>query len=206
MHRCDIAAALKQGRVIGIVRTSDAGAAVTLGRALLAAGLPAVEVALTTPDGIDAVRTLASEASEGTLVGAGTVLDGETARAAIRAGAKFLVAPGLAPGMVRAAQRYGVAALPGAATATEVTAALEAGADLVKLFPAASYGIGHLRALHAALPQAPLVPTGGVGPEDAAEWLSAGAAAVGVGGSLTRGGPSQAGTQARRLLEAIRSV
>jgi 2-dehydro-3-deoxyphosphogluconate aldolase / (4S)-4-hydroxy-2-oxoglutarate aldolase len=203
MERSEVVAALVRGRAIGVIRSASASEAITVGRALITAGMPAVEVALTTPDGLDAVRALAADAPEPCLVGAGTVLDADSARLAVVAGARFLVAPSLAPEMVRTAHRYGAAALPGAATPSEVVAALEAGADLVKLFPAAQLGVGYLQAVLAAIPQAPLVPTGGVDAGNARAWLDAGAVAVGVGGNLTAGGADGARARVEALLHAV---
>lgn len=203
MERWEIVAALVRGRAIGVVRSSSASDAVAIGRALVTAGMPAVEVALTTPDGLDAVRALAADAPETCMVGAGTVLDATSARLAVLAGARFLVAPSLAPQMVSTAHRYGAVAIPGAATPTEVIAALEAGADLVKLFPAAQLGVGYLQAVLAAVPQAPLVPTGGVDASNARTWLDAGAVAVGVGGGLTAGGVGGAKARVGELLDAM---
>lgn len=202
MERSEIAASLIRGRIIAIVRAPTGREAVATGQSLMEAGMPAVEVALTTPGGIEAVAALA-EASSGCLVGAGTVLDSASARLAVLAGARFLVSPALSAEVMRTAHRYGVAVVPGAATPTEVIATLEAGADLTKLFPASELGVGYLKAIRAAIPQAALVPTGGVDATNARSWLEAGAVAVGVGGALTRGSESEVQARAKELLEAV---
>lgn len=203
MHRWAVVSAIARARAIGIIRTAERSTAVDVGGTLLDAGLKVVEVALTTPDGLDAISDLADRADRTCVVGAGTVLDSETAKLAITAGARFLVSPHLSRPAIETAHRYGVPAIPGAATPSEIVAALECGADLVKFFPASELGIGYLRALHAALPQAPLVPTGGITADTASDWLAAGAIAVGVGGSLTRGTPALMRRAAEALVTAV---
>jgi 2-dehydro-3-deoxyphosphogluconate aldolase / (4S)-4-hydroxy-2-oxoglutarate aldolase len=205
MDRWTAVSALVRGRVIAIIRSPDRATAAEVGGALLEAALPAIEISLTTPGGLDAVSDLAVAGGDDRLVGAGTVLDAETARLAITAGARFLVAPNLSRPVIETAHRYGIPIIPGAATPTEIVAALEAGADLVKFFPASELGIGALRAVRAALPQAPLVPTGGVTAATAGEWLAAGAVAVAVGGALSRGTPAEVKSAARELLASVRT-
>jgi 2-dehydro-3-deoxyphosphogluconate aldolase/(4S)-4-hydroxy-2-oxoglutarate aldolase len=176
-----IAAILRQ-RVLGIVRATDADAAREAGEALLAAGLEAVEVSLTTPDALGAIAALADA---GRMVGAGAVLDADAARAALSAGAGFLVSPVLAEDVVETGRRAGAAVVAAAATPTEALRALERGADLVKLFPARTWSPAAVADLLQALPQLPLVPTGGIAPETARDWIAAGAVAVGIGSALT---------------------
>lgn len=173
-------------RVIGIIRAADAAQAVEYGSRLAAAGLGSIEVSLSTPGALEAIAALSGGQA---LIGAGTVLDPQQAVAAIQAGARFLVTPALNVEVVRTANRHGVPIASGALTPTEILAAMEAGADLVKVFPASMSSPGALRDLLQALPHAPLVPTGGVSAATAADWLSAGAVAVGMGGELTRGEP-----------------
>lgn len=207
MYRWELTKQIVQQRIITIVRAGSAAAALAQSRAILAGGVRVLEVALTTPGGLEAIQTLAAEAAaakdEGALIGAGTVLDEATARAAILAGARFLVCPGLFPSVIQTAHRYGVPVLPGAATVTEIVSALEAGADLVKIFPAETLGPRFIQGVRAAIPQAPLVPTGGVSAANAGEWLSAGAVAVGVGGSLTRGTAGEITDRVRELVAAV---
>lgn len=194
---------MARSRVIGIVRKGSSSAAVEAAAALLDAGLTVVEITLTTPQGLDAVSDLAAAARPGQLIGAGTVLDAETARLAVAAGARFVVSPNVSSGVVSTAHRYGIPAVPGASTPTEIVQALELGGDMIKLFPAAQLGVGHLRAVRTALPQAPLVPTGGVDSSNAADWLAAGAVALGVGGALTSGTTAEMQEAARALLAAL---
>ncbi|WP_326567078.1 bifunctional 4-hydroxy-2-oxoglutarate aldolase/2-dehydro-3-deoxy-phosphogluconate aldolase [Amycolatopsis rhabdoformis] len=178
-------AALRQG-VVGIVRTPDAASAVVAARAALDAGLRSIEVPLTNPGAPAAIEEL-SAAYPDAVIGAGTVLDEASAVLAIRSGARFLVSPNLEAAVIRTAHRYGAAAFPGAGSVTEIVRALEEGADAVKVFPATTLGPRWVKDVRAALPQAPLVPTGGIAPEDVPEWLAAGAVAVGMGSALTRG-------------------
>jgi 2-dehydro-3-deoxyphosphogluconate aldolase / (4S)-4-hydroxy-2-oxoglutarate aldolase len=194
-------AAIADARCIGILRAGSAAEAVSAGRALVQGGVRVVEVAFTTPDAPAAIADLRAACPDA-LVGAGTVLDAAAAFAAVQAGASFLVSPLVSEEVLRAGHRYGVAVLPGAGTPTEINAAMELGADAVKLFPAASLGTGYLRSVVAAMPQVPFVPTGGITAPDAPEWLTAGAMAVGVGGDLTRGDLSAIADRARLLVGA----
>lgn len=188
---------IAERRVIGIVRADGPEPATRAALSAVDAGLDVVEVSLTTPGALEAIAEVAA-ARPDALIGAGTVLDEASARLAVLAGASFLVSPTLHAAVVSTGHRFGLVVIPGAATATEILAALELGADAVKLFPARASSPGVLRDLLQALPQAPIVPTGGVDGTNAADWLAAGAVAVGVGGALT-GGPSAVGA----LLEAV---
>jgi 2-dehydro-3-deoxyphosphogluconate aldolase/(4S)-4-hydroxy-2-oxoglutarate aldolase len=168
-------------------------------------GLTVLEVSLTTPGALDVIRD-ALRRHPKLLIGAGTVLDEASARLAVQAGAQFLVSPTLNPDVLRTAHRYGLVALPGAATPTEVVAALELGADLVKLFPASSHGPRAVADLLQALPQAPLVPTGGISAAGAVDYVRAGAVAVGMGGSLSEGSPEEVGERVLALLRALQQA
>ncbi|MGA2672798.1 MAG: bifunctional 4-hydroxy-2-oxoglutarate aldolase/2-dehydro-3-deoxy-phosphogluconate aldolase [Terracidiphilus sp.] len=151
---------------------------------LYAAGIPVVEITLTVPGALDVINDLANRYPE-MAVGAGTVLDDSLARQAIEAGARFLTSPGFVPEVVAYARKAGVVVFPGAMTPTEVIAAWKAGADFVKIFPAAPVGgVQYVRALKVPLPQIPLVVTGGVNQSTAVEYIVAGASAIGVGGEL----------------------
>jgi 2-dehydro-3-deoxyphosphogluconate aldolase/(4S)-4-hydroxy-2-oxoglutarate aldolase len=147
-------------------------------------GVCAIEVTMTTPGALAVIEQAAARRDPGVLFGAGTVLDPESARAAILAGAEFVVAPNLNPDVIEFCRRYSVPVFPGAYTPTEIVAAWQAGADMVKVFPASVGGPAFIKALKAPLPQIKLVPVGGVEIENTAEFIRAGASAVGVGGSL----------------------
>ncbi|MCX4548199.1 bifunctional 4-hydroxy-2-oxoglutarate aldolase/2-dehydro-3-deoxy-phosphogluconate aldolase [Streptomyces sp. NBC_01500] len=199
MYRWETVRAVTAQRVFGIVRTPGPEEAVIAAGAVLDAGLRAVEIALTTPRALRAVAQL-TEQRPGALVGAGTVLDGAAARAAVEAGARFLVSPSLHPEVIRTGHRYGVPVFPGVSTPTEMVRALEEGADALKLFPASAVPPSWLRDVRAALPQAPVIPTGGVTIENAPEWIAAGAVACGMGSALTSGGAEAAGERVTALL------
>lgn len=199
--RWQISERIARRRIVAIVRTETGADAEEIGDAVIGGGLDVLEVALTTPGALIAIERL-SVRHPNALIGAGTVLDAPSARQAVLAGARFLVSPSLSAEVIATAHRYGAVALPGVQTPTEIVSALEAGADMVKLFPADEHRPGYLRAIRAALPQAPMVPTGGIDASNAAEWLRAGAVAVGVGGALTRD-PEQAGARAAELVAAV---
>jgi 2-dehydro-3-deoxyphosphogluconate aldolase/(4S)-4-hydroxy-2-oxoglutarate aldolase len=180
--------------MVGIVRAPSAQAAVQIAEACIAGGITALEVAFTTPDTLGVLRTLRERHGHDVLLGAGTVLDTETARAAILAGAQFIISPGVNVETIALCQRYQVLAMPGAMTPTEIVTALQAGADIVKVFPAEMFGPAYIKALRAPLPQAPLMPTGGVTVENLGDWFACGAVAVGIGSSLS--GPGATGDYA----------
>jgi 2-dehydro-3-deoxyphosphogluconate aldolase/(4S)-4-hydroxy-2-oxoglutarate aldolase len=152
--------------------------------ALLAGGVEVMEVTFTVPGTVRVLEQVADRLGDRILLGAGTVLDAETARIALLAGAQFIVSPSLNLDVIRLCRRYDKVVMPGALTPTEVVAAWEAGAHIVKIFPADLGGPSYLKAIHGPLPQIRLMPTGGVDLDTAASFLRAGACALGVGGSL----------------------
>lgn len=174
-----------ESAIIAVVRTRAEADLLPAAEAVRAGGITAVEFTLTSPGALDALKAASRQLGDGVVLGAGTVLDPETARAAILAGARFLVSPTLNLDLIRLARRYGVPAIPGAFTPTEILTAWENGAELVKVFPAGRLGPGYLKDILSPLPQVRLVPTGGVTPENAADFIRAGAVAVAVGGALT---------------------
>lgn len=198
--------AIESQRVLAIVRSSTTAAAVEAGRALFAAGFLAVEVSLVTPDAVSAIETLAAERPEGAHLGAGTVLDASMASAAYGAGASFLVAPNYVPDVLDEGHRRGMAVIPGAGTVTEMVAAQDRGADLVKIFPASAWTPAALADVRAALPALRTVPTGGVTLASAPQWVRAGATAVGMGSALTRGSAVEIEERATRLLADLRDA
>ncbi|GAA0946937.1 bifunctional 4-hydroxy-2-oxoglutarate aldolase/2-dehydro-3-deoxy-phosphogluconate aldolase [Nonomuraea longicatena] len=198
MYRWHVMERIAERRLIAIVRAQSAQAAVAAALRAVDAGLDVVEVSLTTPGALQAVEQVVRARPEA-VVGAGTVLDEASARLAALAGARFLVSPSTHRAVLSTGHRYGLAVLPGVATPTEIVAALEAGADAVKLFPARASSPAVLRDVLQALPQAPVVPTGGVTADNAPEWIAAGAVACGVGGALGAGDPAG-------LLAAVRAA
>jgi len=168
--------------IIPVVRSDTADAAIRVTDVLIDAGLPVAEITFTVPDAVDVIAKLARRRA---VIGAGTVTTAEQARAAIRAGAEFLVSPGFVPEVIAVAKAAGVTMIPGALTPTEILAARRAGGDLIKVFPVQSLGgASYVRALRGPFPDIPLVPTGGVDLTNAAEFIRAGAVAVGVGSEL----------------------
>jgi len=190
--------------VIGIVRTDSAPRAVELARQLWDAGVRVVEVALTTPGGLQAISELATAVPDGAVLGAGTVLDAATARLAVLAGARLMVTPTIVEGVIEVGRRYSVATVIGTSTPTEMVHAQTLGADFVKVFPASQWTPKTLSDVLAALPQLRCVPTGGIAAQDAADWIRAGAVAVGLGSGLTRGADPAA--QVATLLDSLRSA
>lgn len=181
----DVLTALKNVPVIAILRSRDAGRLVEVSDVLAKEGIAAIEFTLTTAGAIGALREYARAKPAGVALGAGTVLDEGMAEAAVAAGATYLITPAVRPAVVAAAKRLGVAVIPGALTPSEILATWESGVTAVKVFPAPLLGgPAYLQAVRAPLPDIPLIPTGGVGIDDARAYLDAGAVAVGVGAPL----------------------
>lgn len=173
------------GGVVAVLRGTDAATVVDVAEALRDGGVTAIELTADTPGVLGMLEdvTDALGGSE-TIVGVGTVLDAETARSAMLAGAEFVVSPSLHEDVIDTCNRYGVPVIPGAMTPTEAIRAYEAGADVVKLFPASTVGPGHVRALSGPLGQVPIMATGGVDLDNAGDFIEAGASCVGVGSAL----------------------
>jgi 2-dehydro-3-deoxyphosphogluconate aldolase/(4S)-4-hydroxy-2-oxoglutarate aldolase len=169
---------------LAVVRLPRADDVLPAARALHEGGVSAIEVTMTVPGALQAIERLAREMGDDLLVGVGSVLDAETARRAVEAGARFVVSPVFVPEVVEEAQRQGAAALPGAFTPTEILQAHQAGADMVKVFPSDALGPSFIKGVLGPMPFLTLCPTGGVTPGNAGQWIKAGAAAVGLGGAL----------------------
>lgn len=170
--------------IVAVIRSPDSQQLVEAARALADGGVSVVEITMTVPDALDVVRQVRKTLGDRVLLGAGTILDPETARAALLAGAEFLVAPTLNLDVIKVCQRYSKLVMPGAFTPTEILTAWEAGADIVKVFPADVVGPAFFKAVRAPLPQIRMMPTGGVDLNTAASFLQAGACCLGVGGQL----------------------
>lgn len=192
--------------VVAIVRTDSAKKAIEICMACKEGGIDAVEITFSVPHAADVIKQIDAEVGNEILLGAGTVLDGVTAKTAIEAGAKYIVAPNVSEDTAFVCNRYGIPYIPGALTPTEIVRALEIGAALVKLFPASTVGPSYIKAIHGPLPQANLIPTGGVNLDNAAEWIKAGAVAIGVGGALTKGNVDQIAKKASELLRIVRKA
>jgi len=170
--------------ITAVIRASSSENLIEVADALKAGDFDCIEVTMTTPDALDVIHTVSRRYGDEVLIGVGSVLDSETARAAILAGAQFVVGPTLNLGVIEMCQRYDKPVIPGAFTPTEIITAWSAGADLVKVFPAGVVGPSYFRDVLAPLPQVKLVPTGGVDLNTAADFIKAGAAALCVGGAL----------------------
>jgi len=185
MNKTDVLQRIRETGLIPVVRAESAEQAMRAVEAIKAGGVDVLEVTMTVPGAIGVIEQLAKTYGAEALIGAGTVLDPETARACIEAGAQFIVSPALNEETIAFCRENGVAVFPGALTPTEVVRAWNAGADAVKVFPAGAVGgASYLKALKAPLPQIELVPTGGVNLKTAADFIKAGAMALGVGADL----------------------
>jgi 2-dehydro-3-deoxyphosphogluconate aldolase/(4S)-4-hydroxy-2-oxoglutarate aldolase len=197
--------------LVAVVRAEGSEQASRIADACAEGGVGAIEITFTVP-GAPAVieKLVCRDAARDIVVGAGTVLDPETARTAILAGAKFIVGPSLSPDTARLCNRYQVPYMPGAGTLTEIVEALECGADIIKIFPGETLGPTFIKAVRGPLPHVCLMPTGGVSLENVGEWIRAGCVAVGVGGNLTAGakrGDFQSITDlAREFIRKIRET
>lgn len=198
--------------VVAVIRLDDPAALRQTCEALAAGGVRALEVTMTVPGAVTLIEQLAGSLPADFAVGAGTVLDAETARKVIAAGARFVVSPVFRPAMIDVARRHDVPVMPGCFTPTEILAAWDAGADIVKVFPATALGPTFFRDIHGPLPQIRLMPTGGVTRENAGDWIRAGAVAIGVGTALVDKGAIKSGkfdviaANARHFIEAVRQA
>ncbi|HUA63213.1 MAG TPA: bifunctional 4-hydroxy-2-oxoglutarate aldolase/2-dehydro-3-deoxy-phosphogluconate aldolase [Verrucomicrobiae bacterium] len=185
MTSTDILSWIRGIGIVPVVRATSADAAIHAVEALHEGGITTAEVTMTVPGAVKAMEKLAERFGGKVLLGAGTVLDAETARICMLAGAEFIVSPSLRPAVIETARRYSKPVCPGALTPTEVLTAWESGADVVKIFPCGNVGgAKYIKALKGPFPQIEMIPTGGVNLETAAEFLKAGACALGVGGEL----------------------
>jgi 2-dehydro-3-deoxyphosphogluconate aldolase/(4S)-4-hydroxy-2-oxoglutarate aldolase len=183
-RRADVTAQIEALGVVAVIRLKDPGKLHAVIDAMADGGVRALEVTMTVPGAVDLIRALAPSLPAGFLLGAGTVTDAAMARAVIDAGAGFVVSPVFRPQVIAACHERDVPAMPGCFSPTEILAAHECGADIVKVFPATALGPQFIRDVRAPLPQVKLMPTGGVTLDNAGEWIRAGAIAVGLGSAL----------------------
>ena len=213
MSRAEVIKQIKDTGVIPVVRASSADEAMRAIDAIREGGISILEITMTVPGAVALIEQVAKRYGQVATVGAGTVLDPETATACISAGARFVVSPALNLDTIACCQRHDVAVMPGALTPTEVVQAWNAGADFVKVFPAGAVGgPSYLKALKAPLPHIELVPTGGVSLKTAADFIKAGAAALGVGSELVdikairEGQASMITERAKQFVEVVRQA
>lgn len=213
MEKSDVLQRIREVRIVPIVRASSGDEAMAVIEAVRAGGINVFEITMTVPGAIKVIEQVVGRYGDEVLVGAGTVLDAETARACILAGAQFVVSPALNLATIELCRCYSVTVCPGALTPTEIVTAWQAGADVVKIFPCSAMGgASYLKALKAPLPQIELIPTGGVSLQTAAEYINAGALALGVGSDLVdmkairAGKPEKVTNAARAYVAAVRSA
>ncbi len=210
--RADTVRRIEACGVVAVIRLQDGTRLRAVVDALARGGITALEVTMTVPRAIALIGEIAPSLPPGFLIGAGTVVDAETARAAIDAGARFIVGPVFRPAVIEAAHAAGAAAMPGCFSPTEILAAWDAGADLVKVFPATALGPAYFKDLRGPMPHVRLMPTGGVSLENAGDWIRAGAVAIGVGGALVDPKLVAAGNydgiteRAKRFIERVRTA
>ncbi|MCJ7667046.1 MAG: bifunctional 4-hydroxy-2-oxoglutarate aldolase/2-dehydro-3-deoxy-phosphogluconate aldolase [Anaerolineae bacterium] len=212
MHRDEQVRLIEESGIVAIVRFDRSEQLIQVAKAIKAGGVAIIEFTMTTPNALGIIEESAREFGDKVLLGAGTVLDAETARAAILAGAEFIVGPTLDPGVIEVCRRYSKVVIPGAFSPTEILTAWQWGADFVKVFPATLGGPSYLKAIREPLPQVKLIPVGGVSLENVADFIKAGAVAVAVGGNLVKkraiaeGNFAELTETARQFVAAIRGA
>jgi len=211
-QRSDTVGRVEACGVVAVIRLQDPSKLRAVIDALAAGGVKALEVTMTVPRAIELIGEIAPTLPPDFVIGAGTVVDPDTAHAAILAGARFIVGPVLRPAVIDVCHRYDVAVMPGCFSPTEILTAWEAGADVVKVFPATALGPSYFKDIRGPLPQLKLMPTGGVSLENAGDWIRAGAVAIGVGTALVDAKMVAAGDfaaisdRAARFVEAVRAA
>ena len=194
MKKFEILNQLTDTGVVAVIRAENETEAIEISKACLAGGVKGIELTFTVPGADRVIRALADQFGDEMLIGAGTVLDSETARIAILAGANYIISPGFDPATAKLCNRYQIPYMPGCMTITEMIKAMEAGCDIIKLFPGSAFGPDFVKAVKGPLPQVNIMPTGGVNIDNADQWIKAGCVAVGAGSDLT--GPAKTGDYA----------
>lgn len=188
MEKIKTIQAIIESGIVAVIRAESKDEAIKIIEAVKEGGIKALEITMTIPGAIDVIKEIIENyKDEDLIIGAGTVLDSETARACILAGAKYIVSPYLNVDMVKLCNRYGIAVMPGIMTVKEAVEALEYGVDIIKVFPGNAYGPSIISSFKGPIPQGNFMPTGGVNLDNINQWIKAGAIAVGTGGDLTKG-------------------
>lgn len=207
MKKARILNCLSRAGIIAVVRTKSVDEADKISRACVEGGITSLEITFTLAEAAEVIKRLKQNRNEkDLLVGAGTVLDSQTARMAILAGADFIVSPAFDSETAKVCNRYHIPYIPGCMTVTEMVKASEAGCDIVKLFPSCAVSPGFIKDVKAPLPDIEIMPTGGISLENAEQWIINGALAVGVGGKLTSGTENQIVDKARRFSRAVQQA
>ncbi len=193
--------------IVAVVRSETIEEGIRISKACVEGGIPAIEVTYTVPGATEVIKALKEQfTSDELVIGAGTVLDASTARIAILAGSEFIVSPAFDEETAKLCNLYQVPYMPGCMTITEITKAMQYGADIVKLFPGSAFGPSFVKAVKAPLPQANIMPTGGVSLENIDEWFKNGVVAVGVGGKLASGSSEDIIATAKAFVEKIKEI
>lgn len=187
MKKWSILTKIEDSGIVAVVRAKNKEEALRIAKACYAGGVSAIEITYTVPNASDVIAALRDEMGDNMVIGAGTVLDAETARIAIMAGAQFVVSPSFHTEAAKLCNRYQVPYMPGCMTVTEMVTAMEHGVDIVKLFPASHFTPDFIQAVKGPLPHVQIMPTGGVDIDNIEAWVKGGAVAIGVGGGLTKG-------------------
>ncbi|MGH1364073.1 MAG: bifunctional 4-hydroxy-2-oxoglutarate aldolase/2-dehydro-3-deoxy-phosphogluconate aldolase [Calditrichia bacterium] len=212
MNRQEIVASIEQRGAVAVVRMNDSSQLLAVAEAICEGGVSVLEITMTTPNALQVIEQLATRKTSDFIVGVGSVLNPNTAKAAIDAGAQFVVSPIFKPEVVRICDRMNTPVMPGAFTPTEIQIAHEEGADVVKVFPANIVGMAFFKGVLAPMPHLKLMPTGGVTLDNAGDWLKAGACAVGVGSALMdkkaidSGDYEKLKDNARRIVKSIQTA
>ena len=197
---------IEETGIVAVVRAESSEQAKDIAYACMDGGIDSIEITFTVPGAHKVIEALVEEFGDKLLVGAGTVLDSETARVALLAGAKYIVGPGFDLDTIKLCNRYQAPYMPGCMTITEMIKAMEAGADIIKVFPGSTFGPSFIKAVKGPLPQVNLMPTGGVSLDNVDEWIRNGCIAVGVGGALTKGSKEDITNTAKAFIEKIKNA
>lgn len=206
MRKHEVLRRIEEVGVVAVVRAENSEQAKKIALACMAGGIDSIEITFTVPGAHKVIEALTEEFGDKLLVGAGTVLDSETARIAILAGAKYIVSPGFDLETAKLCNRYQIPYMPGCMTITEMMRAMEAGADIIKVFPGSAFGPDFIKAVKGPLPQAVLMPTGGVSLDNVDQWIKNGCIAVGVGGNLTKGSSEDMTKAAKEFVDKVKEV
>lgn len=206
MKKYKILKRIENTGIIAVVRADNIKEAKRIAYACMAGNIDSIEITFTVPGANEVIKTLVEKFRDNLLVGAGTVLDSETARIAILAGAKYIVSPSFDLGTAKLCNKYQIPYIPGCMTITEIVTAMEAGADIIKIFPGSTFGPSIISAIKGPIPQVNLMPTGGVNLDNVGQWIKNGCIAVGVGGSLTKGSKEEITETGKQFVERIKEA
>lgn len=206
MRKYEVLQRIEEVGIVAVIRAENSQEAKRIALACMEGGIDSIEITFTVPGAEEVIKELNKEFGDKLIVGAGTVLDSETARIAILAGAKYIVSPAFNDETAKLCNRYQIPYMAGCMTVTEMIKAMEAGVDVVKVFPGSAFGPSYIKAIKGPLPHAVLMPTGGVSLENVAEWIKNGCIAVGVGGNLAKGPSEEITNLAKKFVEEIKKA